>query len=230
MMVKLLDNFFCLLGLLLLSSIIGFAQKNGNGEKTVDFSVIVESPPDKIDGGYALIPLDDVQIHLTLSNGQHLSTVTWNYGNALFKGVPAGCEYVAEISHDGYATAIYHGRIPAKKSFPNEFYMARSSSESEKAPSFFEDPGPADVEGFVVYPSEKWIWVSEPLQDAVVLYTSSSDLLYTTTDQHGYFRFDGVKDKEGKVSISYPNYKTAEVTVPLEDNSRWLWVKMEKDL
>ena len=230
MMVKLLDNFFCLLGLLLLSSLNGYTQNKADGENTVGFSVIVESPPDKIEGSYALIPLDDVQIHLTLANGRHLSTVTWNYGNALFKDVPAGCEYVVEISHDGYATAIYHGRIPVKKSFPNEFYTVKSSSEPEKEHVFFEDPGPADVEGFVVCPSEKWFPVSEPIPDAVVLYTSSSDLLYTTTDQHGYFRFDGVKDKEGKVSISYPNYKTAEVTVPLEDNSRWLWVKMEKDL
>jgi len=218
----------CSLGLLLLSSITGLAQKNGDRGENGQFYVVVEAPPEK--GRVALTPLEGVQIHLALSNGKHFSSVTSDEGTTVFKGVPAGCEYVAEIFLEGYTTAIYHDRVLARKRFPNEFYMARSSSESEKAPSFFEDPGPADVEGFVVYPSEKWIWVSEPLQDAVVLYTSSSDLLYTTTDQHGYFRFDGVKDKEGKVSISYPNYKTAEVTVPMEDDSRWVWVRMEQEL
>ena len=220
--------FACFVGSLLYFGLSILAQNVSDGEKKVGFYAIIEAQPEK--GSYALTPLEDVQIHLTLSNGQHLSLVTSDQGTVVFKGVPADCEYVAEISPNGYTTAIYHGRIPAKAGFPNEFYTVKSSSESENEPSFFEDPGPADVEGFVVFPSEKWFWVSEPLPDAVVLYTSSADLLYTTTDQHGYFRFDGVKDKEGKVSISYLSYKTAEVTVPLEDDSRWVWVRMEPDL
>ena len=147
----------------------------------------------------------------------------------MFKGLPACCEYVAEISPAGYIHSIYHGRVPDKIGFPTEFYTAKFSSESEKEPSFFDDPGPADVEGFVVCPSESFFWTSEPLPDVVVLYASSADLLFTTTDQHGYFRFEGVKDKSGKVSVSYQGYKAAEAIVPLEDGSRWLWVKLEKE-
>lgn len=226
---KLVSIVACLLGLLLLSSVNGSAQKNGDGEKKVGFYVMA-STPDNLKGSCALIPLEGVQIYLTLSNGQRLSSVTSDEGTVLFKGVPAGCEYVAEISPEGYTHAIYHGRVPAKIGFPAEFYTVKPSSESEKEQSFFEDPGSADVEGFVVCRSEVFSWVQEPLPDAIVLYTSSADLLYTTTDQHGYFRFDGIKDKEGKVSVSYPGYQAVDATVPLEDDSRWLWVQLERDL
>lgn len=226
---KLVSIVACLLGLLLLSSVNGSAQKNGDGEKKVGFYVMA-STPDNLNGSCALIPLEGVQIYLTLSNGQRLSSVTSDEGTVLFKGVPAGCEYVAEISPEGYTHAIYHGRVPAKIGFPAEFYTVKPSSESEKEQSFFEDPGSADVEGFVVCRSEVFSWVQEPLPDAIVLYTSSADLLYTTTDQHGYFRFDGIKDKEGKVSVSYPGYQAVDATVPLEDDSRWLWMQLERDL
>ena len=227
---KLVPIVACLLGLLLLSSVNGSAQKNGDGEKKVGFYVMVATPPDNVKGSCALIPLEGVQIYLTLSNGQRLSSVTSDEGTVLFKGVPAGCEYVAEISPEGYTYAIYHGRVPAKIGFPVEFDTAKPSSESEKEQSFFEDPGSADVEGFVVCRSEVFSWVQEPLPDAIVLYTSSADLLYTTTDQHGYFRFEGIKDKKGKVSVSYSSYKAVEATVPMEDDSRWLWVQLERDL
>ena len=226
---KLVPIVACLLGLLSLPGIYSLAQRGQDKAKKVDFFVMVDAKPEKINGSFGLIPLEDVQIHLTLSNGQHLSSVTTDQGTTLFKGVPAGCEYVAEISPAGYIHAIYHGRVPDKIGFPTEFFTAKFSSESEKEPSFFDDPGPADVEGFVVCPSESFFWASEPLPDVVVLYASSADLLFTTTDQHGYFRFEGVKDKSGKVSVSYQGYKAAEATVPLEDGSRWLWVKLEKE-
>ena len=229
MMSKILKCITCLVGLLLLSGAIGFAQKDGDGEKKVGFYVMA-STPDNLKGSCALIPLEGVQIYLTLSNGQRLSSLTSDQGTVLFKGLPAGCEYVAEISPKGYIHAIYHGRVPAKIGFPEEFYTAKPSSESEKEQSFFEDPGPADVEGFVVCRSEVFSWVREPLPDAVILYSSSADLLYTTTDQHGYFRFEGIKDKEGKVSVSFPGYQAVEATVPSEDESRWLWMQLERDL
>ena len=107
--------------------------------KKVDFFVMVDAKPEKINGSFGLIPLEDVQIHLTLSNGQHLSSVTTDQGTTLFKGVPAGCEYVAEISPAGYIHAIYHGRVPDKIGFPTEFFTAKFSSESEKEPSFFDE-------------------------------------------------------------------------------------------
>lgn len=220
----------CLLGWLLLSDVNGFAQNKGNGEKKAGLYVMVSTLPEKTEGSFSLVNLMGVQVYLTLSDGRRLSSVTSDQGTTFFKGVPSGGEYIAEVSAKGYSLAIYHGRVPAKIGFPKELCVAKSSLESEQEPSFFEDPGPADVEGFVVCPSEVFSWASEPMPDAFVLYTSSDDMLYTTTDQHGYFRFEGVKDKEGKVSLSYPGYKAAEATLPLEDDSRWLWVQMEKDL
>ena len=93
----------------------------------------------------------------------------------------------------------------------------------------FKDAGVADVEGFVVCPPESWEWVSEPLPEACVLYVSAADSVCTKTDAHGYFRFDGIKDKTGKVSVSREKYKSVEAAVPPEDGSRWLWLRSERD-
>lgn len=71
--------------------------------------------------------------------------------------------------------------------------------------------------------------VSEPLPDAFILYTSSSDSVYTTTDRHGYFRFDGIKDRNGKVSMSHMTCKNVDATTPPKDGSRWLWIQTKQD-
>lgn len=150
-------------------------------------------------------------------------------GAALFKDLTAGCEYVAEIAAKGYSTAIYHGRVPGKPGAPTDLFAVKSSMASADEPSPFRDPGRADIEGFVVCPSERLQWVTEPLPDAFVLFRSSADSVYTTTDQHGYFRFEGIKDKKGKVSISHMTCKSVESSVPPEDGSRWLWIQTKQD-
>ena len=71
--------------------------------------------------------------------------------------------------------------------------------------------------------------MTEPLPDAFVLYKSAADSVYTTTDQHGYFRFDGIKDRKGKVSVSHITCKSAEAAALPEDGSRWLWLTLEQD-
>lgn len=232
MLSKLFKSLACLLGVLLLSGVDLLAQKGAEGEKKVHCGAIVYARDlnDKRESSAFSFPaIDGAQIRLTLSDGQIFSLISSSDNFVVFRNLPAGSEYLAEVFAAGFSSPIYHGRVLDDPRSRLEFYIVTSTDSAEE-PSFFEDPGPADVEGFVVCPSEYLPFATEPLPEAVVLYTSSADLLYTTTDQHGYFRFDGVKDKEGKVSISYPNYKTAEVTVPLEDDSRWVWVKMEKDL
>lgn len=233
MLSKLFKSIACLLGVLLLSGVDLLAQKGAEGEKRVNCGAFVfarDLNNKSESSAYAFPAIDGAQIRLTLSDGQVFSLISSADNMVVFRNLPAGSEYLAEVFAAGFSLSISHGRVPDRDGPRSlDFYIV-SSTDSAEEPSFFQDPGPADVEGFVVFPSEYLNWVKEPLQDAVVLYTSSADLLYTTTDQHGYFRFDGVKDKEGKVSISYPNYKTAEVTVPMEDDSRWVWVKMEKDL
>ena len=222
----------CLLGALLFPGLSGLAQdSSGDGTGRVPFKVRVSALPDQLKGraGGALARLDSAKVYLTLSDGRHLSMLSSGGGIASFKDLPAGSEYVVEIAAKGYSQTIYHGRVPGKSGAPRDCFTVNSSLASAAEPSPFQDSGPADVEGFVVCPMERLQWVSEPLPDAFVLFTSSSDSVYTTTDQHGYFRFDGVKDKKGKVSVSHMTCKSVEASVPPTDGSRWLWIQTKQD-
>ncbi len=219
----------CILGLLLLPSLRGLAQRTQDRTKKVDFKVMVETRPESVNGAYACVPLTDAQIHLSLSDGRRLFVDFSVEDLFIFKGLPADCEYMAEVFSEGYSTAIYHGKVPDHQGFPGEFFILKNTSASAKRLSPFKDAGVADVEGFVVCPPESWQWVSEPLPEACVLYVSAADSVCTKTDAHGYFRFDGIKDKTGKVSVSRENYKSVEAAVPPEDGSRWLWLRAERD-
>lgn len=215
----------CLLGLLVLPGVSGLAQNTRDGRKTGKYGAIVWIQESAI----ALIPTTNAHIRLTFSDGHSLYQAPSGQEITLFTDLPVDGEYLAEISADGYSTAIYHGRIPTKPGSRLEFNLAKDPAGSAKEQSPFKDPGVADVEGFVVCPAESWHWVSEPLPDAFVLYTSSVDSVYTTTDLHGYFRFEGIKDKKGKVSVSHMTCRSVEAAVPPEDGSRWLWLRTEQD-
>ncbi len=228
---KSLNFFICFLGMLLLPGMSGWAQRNSDEPKKVNFEAIVWAEAEKKPGqmGRAFIPFQDIQVRLTFSDGQSVSSVSSDQGLAVFKGLPAGVEYMAEVSAEGYLTTVYHGTIPLKPGFPKELTAIKDPSGSAKGPSLFKDAGRADIEGFVVCPTESVGYVFEPLPDAFVFYKSSADSVYTTTDLHGYFRFDGIKDKKGKVSISHMTCKSIEAATPAEDGSRWLWLTLERD-
>ncbi len=219
----------CLLGLLVLPGMSGWAQRDKDGPKKIDLAVMVGTRPNTVKGSFAVVHLPDAKIHLNLSDGHHYYVDSSTQELFIFKNLPVGCEYMAEVYAEGYVTAIYHGRVPARQGFPEEFLTLRTSAVSTESPAPFKDPGPADVEGFVVCPSESWQRVTEPLPDAFVLYKSAADSVYTTTDQHGYFRFDGIKDRKGKVSVSHMTCKSAEAAALPEDGSRWLWLTLEQD-
>ena len=218
----------CLLGLFALPGAGVWAQRTKDGTKKIEFKVMVSAMPDNAKGGFALIPVKGAQIRLNLSDGQSFSLVSSDGGLALFSGMPEGKEYVAEVSAEGYVTVIYHGRIEQRPVISSEFYILKDPGVPAKDPAPFKDPGSSDVEGFVTRPGS-FPLVSVPLPEACVLYTSPADSVYTKTDGHGYFRFDGIKDKTGKVSVSRENYKSVEAAVPPEDGSRWLWLRTEQD-
>ena len=228
---KSLNFFICFLGMLLLPGMSGWAQRNSDEPKKVNFEAIVWAEAEKKPGqmGRAFIPFQDIQVRLTFSDGQSVSSVSSDQGLAVFKGLPAGVEYMAEVSAEGYLTTVYHGTIPLKPGFPKELTAIKDPSGSAKGPSPFKDAGRADIEGFVTCPTESVGYVFEPLPDAFVLYTSSADSVYTSTDQHGYFRFDGIKDRNGKVSVSHITCKSTEAATPPKDGSRWLWLTLEQD-
>ena len=205
-----------------------WAQRTRDGAKKIEFKVMVSAIPDNAKGGFALIPVTGAQIRLSLSDGQSFSLVSSDDGLALFNGMPEGKEYVAEVSAEGYVTAIYHGRIEQRPVISSEFYILKDPGVSAKDPAPFKDLGSSDVEGFVTHPGS-FPLVSVPLPEACVLYPSPADSVYTKTDVHGYFRFDGIKDKAGKVCVSRENYKSVEAAVSPEDGSRWLWLRTEQD-
>lgn len=215
--------------MLLLSSMSCLAQRSQDKANKIDFRVMVETRPENVNGSFALIHLPDALVYLNLSDGQRLFVDSSDQDLYTFKRLPAGCEYIAEVFAEGYATTIYHGRVPDRQGFPEEFLTLKTPAVSANKSSPFKDAGPADIEGFVIFPAEGWQRVSEPLPDATVLYTSAADSVSTTTDRHGYFRFDGVKDKTGKVSVSHYSYKSVEAAVSPEDGSRWLWLRTEQD-
>ena len=218
----------CLLGMLLLPGLNGRAQRAKDEPRKVDLVVMAWTREESQKRSQAFISLADAQIHLNLSDGHQVSLVSSDDGRALFKGLPAGCEYMAEVSTEGYVTTFCHGIVPDKSGSMLELYTLKNPSVSTEKPSSFKDPGPSDVEGFVSCPSSI-PWASEPLSDAFVLYKSAADSVYTTTDGHGYFRFDGIKDRKGKVSVSHMTCKSAEAAALPEDGSRWLWLTLEQD-
>ena len=228
---KSLKCFVCFLGMLLLPGMHSSAQRSSDGPKKVNFEVIVWAEEEKKPGetARAFIPFPDIQVRLILSDGQSVSSVSSDQGLAVFKGLPADSEYMAEVSAEGYLTTVYHGRIPSKPMFPKEVNAIKYHSGSAKGLSPFKDAGRADIEGFVTCPTESVGFVFEPLPDAFVLYTSSADSVYTSTDQHGYFRFDGIKDRNGKVSVSHITCKSTEAATPPKHGSRWLWLTLEQD-
>ena len=226
---KVLLNTVCLLGLLALPGTGVWAQRTKDGSKKIDLAVMVGTRPNTVKGSFAVVHLPDAKIHLNLSDGHHYYVDSSTQELFIFKNLPVGCEYMAEVYAEGYVTAIYHGRVPARQGFPEEFLTLKTSVASTETPAPFKDPGPADVEGFVVCPSESWQRVTEPLPDAFVLYKSAADSVYTTTDQHGYFRFDGIKDRKGRVSVTHMTCKSAEAAALPEDGSRWLWLTLEQD-
>ena len=225
---KVIILFSCVMGLLAFPGTGAWAQRAKDGPKKVDFRVMVSAKPDNAKGSFASIPLQDAQIRLTLSNGEHFSLATSNDDLAVFKGLPDGCEYVAEISAKGYVTAIYHGNILESPVLSAEFYTLKNPAGPAEEPAPFLDAGRADVEGFVTCPAS-FPLVSVPLVEATVIYTSAADSVCTTTDSHGYFRFDGIKDKTGKVCVSRESYKSVEAAFPPKDGSRWLWLRTEQD-
>lgn len=217
-----------ILGLLMLPGMSVFAQSTAAGKK-VSFLVMVSTKEEGVRNGTAIVPMEGAVIRLHLSDGSSFEAISSDMGHAVFAMMPAGCEYIAEISCKGYTTAVYHGEIPERQGFPVEFHTARDSEETTDDVPAFEDRGAADVEGFVVCPASSWERVPAPLPDAFVLYTSSADSVYTTTDSHGYFRFDGIKDRSGKVAVSHMTCKGAEFSAAPENGGRWLWLKMESD-
>ena len=216
--------------LLLFPGVGALAQRVKDGPKKADLGVMVWiEEKNSVRGGRGFIPLPDALIYLTLSDGQSVSLISSDEGRGLFKGLPAGCEYVVEAFAEGCFSTFYHGRVSDKSGSLQECWALQDPEVSTEEPSPFKDPGPADIEGFAGCRLSKPSWVSEPLPDAFVLYTSSADSVYTTTDQHGYFRFDGIKDKKGKISVSHMTCKSTEVATPPEDGSRWLWLTLEQD-
>ena len=159
---KLIPFVACLLGFLYLPGMSSLAQRSKEGPKKVNFRVMVSAPPDNVKGSFALTPLQGTQIRLNLSDGQSFSLVSSDEGMALFKGLPDGYEYMAEISDEGYVTAIYHGSITEKPVFPQEFYTLKKPADSAEEPAPFQDAGLADVEGFVTCPAS-FPLVSVPL-------------------------------------------------------------------
>ena len=122
-------SFACLLGTFLLPGLSSQAQDtSGDGTGKVPFHVRVSALPDNLKGraGGALTRLDSAMVHLTLSDGRHLSMLSSGGGAALFKDLTAGCEYVAEIAAKGYSTAIYHGRVPGKPGAPTDLFAVKS--------------------------------------------------------------------------------------------------------
>ena len=218
----------CLLGLLLLPGMSGWAQRAKDGPKKVDLGVMVWVKDDSQKKSHVFIPFADAQIHLNLSGGQRVSSVSSVDGRALFKDLPAGCEYMTEVFAKGYVTVVHHGKVPDRSGSLLEYHLLKNPAVSAEEPAPFKDPGPAGIEGFVVCPASD-PWVSEPLPDAFVFYKSSADSVYTTTDGHGFFRFDGIKDKKGKVSVSHMTCKSTEAATPPEDGSRWLYLTLEQD-
>ncbi len=217
-----------ILGLLILPGVSASAQTTAAGKKA-SFLVTVSTKDEGVRNGTAIVPMEGAHIRLHLSDGSSFEAISSEMELAVFAKMPTGCEYIAEISCKGYTTAIYHGEIPERQDFPAEFHTARDSEEKSDDVHAFEDRGAADVEGFVVCPAISWERVPAPLSDAFVLYTSSADSVYTTTDSHGYFRFDGIKDRSGKVTVSHMTCKGAEFSAAPENGGRWLWLKMESD-
>lgn len=91
----------CLLGLLLLSGVNGFAQNKGDGEKKAGLYVMVSTLPEKTEGSFGLVNLKGVRVYVTLSDGRRLSSVTSGQGTTFLKGLPLDGEYIAEVSPKG---------------------------------------------------------------------------------------------------------------------------------
>lgn len=134
--------------MLLLPGMRSLAQRSSDEPKKVNFAVIVWAEEEKKTGqtARAFIPFPDIQVRLILSDGQSVSSVSSDQGLAVFKGLPADSEYMAEVSAEGYLTTVYHGRIPSKPRFPKEVNAIKYPSGSAKGLSPFKDAGRADIE------------------------------------------------------------------------------------
>ena len=215
-----------ILGLLLLPCVNAVAQTAEADDNQAFLKVMVTAKPEGATGAMALVPMEGVEIRIYLPDGKCYKAISLE-DLTEFRKVTAGCEYVAEIFCRGYETAIYHGFVSDRPFARAEFYMVKSSVKKTKKLPPFKDPGTADIEGFAVCPASSWEWVSAPLAGATVTYTSSAESVKTKTDRHGYFRFDGIKDKSGKISITHDDCKSAEFSAEPKNGGRWLWLRVK---
>ena len=82
---KSLKCFVCFLGMLLLPGMHSSAQRSSDEPKKVNFEVIVWAEAEKKPGqtARAFIPFQDIQVRLTFSDGQSVSSVSSDQGLAV---------------------------------------------------------------------------------------------------------------------------------------------------
>ncbi|MBP9987554.1 MAG: hypothetical protein KBT44_06510 [Bacteroidales bacterium] len=225
-MKKSLISKILVLGMLMIPGVNAVAQTAEADDNQAFLKVMVTAKPEGATGAMALVPMEGVEIRIYLPDGKCYKAISLEELTE-FRKATAGCEYVAEIFCRGYETAIYHGFVSDRPFARAEFYTVKSSVKKTKKLPTFKDHGTADIEGFAVCPASSWEWVSAPLAGATVTYTSSTESVKTKTDIHGYFSFDGIKDKSGKISITHDSCADAEFSAVPENGFRWLWLQVK---
>lgn len=212
--------------LLIIPGMNAVAQNAEADRNQAFLKVMVTAKPEGATGAMALEPMTGTDIRIYMPDGNCYKSIALDELTE-FRKVTAGCEYVAEVFCRGYETAIYHGVVSDRPRARAEFYTAKNSVKKQKKMPTFKDHGTADIEGFAVCPASSWEWVSAPLAGATVTYTSSAESVKTKTDIHGYFSFDGIKDKSGKISITHDSCADAEFSAVPENGFRWLWLQVK---